>query len=194
MFAEPNSMISGGACLSGRQTQLAAFSERHLHDPDYLRWLRDTEIVRTLNLPRYIETPVPFEEVSNYVKALMQSETDLFFAIQLLDPDIFIGTAKAGHIDWYSKTADIGIMIGRKDVWGRGLASDALSVLCEHLFESVGLRRLTAGVMATNPAMVRVFEKLGFSREGVFRQQDRLGDDYIDHIHLGCLKPEFSKA
>ena len=177
--------------LEGRLASLVSFAKRHLEDPAYLGWLQDGEVVRTLNLPRYVDSPVTFKEVAAYVDAVNASENDLFLALHLTDDDTFVGTVKAGRIDWHAGTADIGIMIGRKDLWGRRIATDALATLCRHLFEVVGLRRLTAGVMATNPAMIKVFEKLGFQREGVFREQDRLGDDYIDHVHLGCLKPEF---
>ena len=178
--------------LEGEKCRLEPFAKRHLNDPAYLGWLHDSEVVRSLNLPAYLETPVPFEEVATYCDSLWRSPNDLFFALHLAGDGAFVGTVKAGHVNWYAGTADIGIMIGRKDVWGRGLASEALALLAAHLFESVRLRRLTAGVMANNPAMIRVFEKLGFRREGVFREQDRLGDEYIDHIHLGCLKPEFA--
>lgn len=178
--------------VSGERTYLEPFSENHLADATYLGWLRDHEVVSTLNLPRYLETPVPYEEVAEYCRNLMRSPGDLFFAIHLAGNGDFIGTAKAGHINHYAGTADIGIMLGRKDLWGQGLATDALAALCHHLFADTGLRRLTAGVMAINPAMICVFEKLGFRREGVFREQDRLGNDYIDHIHLGCLESEFA--
>ena len=168
-----------------------SFGEVDLCHPNYISWLQDPDVVRTLNLPKYLEQVVTFEELKSYWRAMSNSENDLFLSIRLIDGDEFIGTAKVGHINWYAGTADIGIMIGRKDLWGEGLASEALCTLCKYLFECTKIRRLTAGVMSINPAMVRVFEKLGFRREGVFREHDRLGDNYFDHIHLGCLREEF---
>ena len=180
--------------IEGRETWLVPFSREHMNDPAYIGWLRNPDIVRTLNLPHYLNAPVPFEEVQNYCNAAMASATDLFLALHYAEDGSFIGTVKAAYINSYAGTADIGIMIGRQDLWGRGLASDALASLCGYLLGSGGLRRLTAGVMAVNPGMIRVFEKLGFVREGVFREQDRIGDDFCDHIHLGCLKAEFTGA
>lgn len=177
--------------LVGHETYLVPFGPDHLQEPAYLSWLRDAEVVKTLNLPHYVEGPVPLQEVRAYCERMMSSDNDLFLAIHLQQDEVFVGTAKAGHIDWYAETADVGIMIGRKDLWGCGLAQDAVAALCRHLFGSLGLRRLAAGSMASNPAMIHVFEKLGFRREGVFRQQDRLGDMYVDHVHLGCLRAEF---
>lgn len=177
--------------LVGHETCLLPFAPRHMQDPAYLSWLRDADVIGTLNLPRHIEKPIDLPEIAEYCERMMSSDNDLFLAIHLRQDDAFIGTIKAGHIDWYAETADVGVMIGRKDLWGRGLAQDAIATLCRHLFSSIGLRRLTAGSMANNPAMIHVFEKLGFLREGVFRQQDRAGDAYVDHVHLGCLQAEF---
>ena len=178
--------------LPGRQVVLVPFGESHLRDPQYLAWLRDRDVVRTLNLPAYYNSQVSFAELEAYCRHLCESATDYFYAIELLPAGRFIGTAKLGAVNAYAGTADIGIMIGARDVWGRGLATDVIATICQNAFNDLGLRRLTAGAMAINPAMIRVFEKLGFRREGCFRQHDRLGDNYIDHIHLGCLHQEFT--
>lgn len=179
--------------LFGEKCRLRPFEAKHLKDPLYLGWLRDPEVVKNLNLPHYLETHVSFNQIAAYCHSIWNSPDDIFYALHLASNDTFIGTVKAGHINWYAGTADLGILIGSRKLWGKGIASEALSLLASHLFEKAKLRRLTAGVMDTNPAMIRVFEKLGFQREGTFRQQDRLGDAYIDHIHLGCLKDEFLK-
>lgn len=181
--------------LVGAQAELVRFAARHRDDECYLGWLRDHEVLRTLNLPHYLAKPVGRTEITDYCNRLMSSPDDLFLAIHLRTGGAFVGTLKAARIDRYARHADIGIMIGRKDLWGRGLATEAISLLCRYLFDDVGLRRLTAGCMATNPGMVRVFEKLGFRREGVFREHDRIAESaFCDHIHLGCLRGEFAAA
>lgn len=177
--------------LEGPRVRLAPFTMTHAADPAYLGWLRDVDVVRTLNLPRYVAQEVSDAEIAEYCRGQIASASVRFFALVLRDDARFVGTVKVAAIDAYAGTADMGIMIGDRTVWGRGLASEALGVLGAYLFGEMGLRRLTAGSMASNPAMVRVFEKLGFRIEGIARQQDRLGDDYIDHIHLGCLRDEF---
>jgi sugar O-acyltransferase (sialic acid O-acetyltransferase NeuD family) len=182
------------ARLDGRRCWLEPFGERHLRDRDYIGWLHDYDVIRTLNLPSYW-TPVPLEEIEIYCRTLIASPTDAFFALHDGSDGRFVGTVRAGHIDGAAATADIGIMIGRRDRWGRGLAQDAIATLCRWLFAECGMRRLTAGAMAINPAMIRVFEALGFRREGVMRQQDRLREGgYCDHIHLGCFRAEFEAA
>ncbi|MDF1748827.1 MAG: GNAT family protein [Alphaproteobacteria bacterium] len=176
--------------LVGNKARLIPFESHHANDPSYIGWLRDSGVVSTLNLPRYLSGAVTDDEIVSYCRAKIADPDTLFFALVAKDGG-FAGTVKAGPIDRYAAIADVGIMIGRKELWGQGLAYEMLGLLCHHLFEQESLRRLTAGSMAINPAMIRVFEKLGFKREGLFREQDRLGDAYVDHVHLGCLKAEF---
>lgn len=179
--------------LEGRVTYLVPFSERHLRDPRYLSWLRDYEVAKTIGRPEFL-TEISFKEIEGYFRRISQSENDLFFALHMRQDDVFIGTAKAGHIDRDAGIADIGIIIGSRDRWGQGLATDALQCLCAYMFGARGMRRLTAGAMAVNPAMIRVFEKLGFRREGTLRQHVPFEGGYTDHVLLGCFRDEFVSA
>ena len=175
--------------IEGAKTYLVPFAEQHRDDPAYLRWLNDFDVVKGLNLPHYLEG-VARTEVAAYYDRMRQSETDLFYALHDRGDDAFVGTMRAGRIDRYAGTADIGILIGARDRWGRGYGLDAYYTLSRFCFDDLGLRKLTGGCMASNPAMARVFERLGYRLEGRFRQQDRLGDEYIDHLHYGCFASE----
>lgn len=177
--------------LKGGLVTLKAFQTHHIYAPEYLSWLRDPEVVRTLNLPAYLETLLELNELEEYCHRLIASDRDVFVALHSAKNDEFIGTCKIAHIDWYAATADIGIMIGNKSYWGKGVASEAIHMLCSFAFEKMNFRKLTAGAMGTNKAMIKVFQKYGFITEGIRRQQDRLGTIYVDHILLGCFKDEF---
>jgi [ribosomal protein S5]-alanine N-acetyltransferase len=180
--------------LQGRICHGVPFGEEHLGHPDYLSWLRDYEVIRTLNLPSYWQ-PVEFEEAARYCRGLVGSDQDHYFALYFSSEERFVGTVRIGHIDWDCGTGDIGIMIGDRSYWGRGIAQDAVAAASRLAFGDLGLRRLTAGAMAVNQGMIHVFEKLGFKREACLRKHDRLREgDYCDHIYLGCFEDEFVAA
>jgi RimJ/RimL family protein N-acetyltransferase len=176
--------------LDGSSTWLAPFGREHLNDPRYYAWLRDYEVVKTINRPDYV-AGVPFSEVERYCEAVIVSKTDLFWAIHWRESGLFIGTLKAGSINRHADTADIGILVGDRAMWGKGAATDAICTCGTYLFHDLGLRKLTAGLMGVNEQMLRVFLKLGFVVEGTRRQQDRFEDGYCDHIYLGCFADEF---
>jgi len=180
--------------LTGRNVALAPFMAKHLEDPAYLSWLRDYEVIKTLNLPDYW-APVPFERVHAYVEGLWRSPQDMFFAIIRLPEDTFVGTLRLARIDRRTGSVDIGIMIGRRELWGKGLATEAIALALRHVFDDLGLRRATAGLMAGNIGMAKVFEKNGFVLEGRFREQDLTREgEYSDHLHYGCLRTDFEAA
>lgn len=179
--------------LHGRAVYLVPFGDDHLNDPAYMTWLGNREVMKTVGRPEYLAS-IPFAEVAAYVQRLTDSKNDMFFAVHVADGNRFVGTAKAGHIDWEAGTADIGVMIGTQELWGRGIATDALATLCRAAFRDLALRRLVANIMAANPGMTRVFEKLGFRQEGVRRQHVIFEDGYTDLLVYGCFAEEFTHA
>jgi 8-oxo-dGTP diphosphatase len=61
--------------------------------------------------------------------------------------------------------AELGYWLGRAH-WGRGYGPEAIRRLARLLIGTLGLDRLTAGVMAENAPSMRALEKAGFARMG----------------------------
>lgn len=66
--------------------------------------------------------------------------------------------------------------------WGRGLATEAGRAFVQYGFETLGLRRIEAGVNAQNLASIRVLEKLGFT---LVRSGESAGTRWHDFEHRG---------
>jgi RimJ/RimL family protein N-acetyltransferase len=54
--------------------------------------------------------------------------------------------------------------------WGRGYATEAALAVIAFGFEELGLNRIYAQHMASNPASGRVMQKAGMRHEGTLRQ------------------------
>ena len=63
-------------------------------------------------------------------------------------------------------TVEVGIMIGDRDSWGKGYASEAIKALSSYAFESLNLKKLTAGMYKENLGSQKAFLRSGFSVEG----------------------------
>ena len=81
---------------------------------------------------------------------------------------MFIGTAKIGHINWRSGIADVGIMIGEKKYWGKGLGTEVVNLITKYAFDYLSLRKLVAGTNANNIGMCKCFFSNGFKKEGTW--------------------------
>ena len=177
--------------IRGEKVILREFSRDHLDDVRYVDWLRDPEVTKTIYRMEYL-LPLEAEKIRDYARTLMESKTDGFFAIHTLE-DEFIGTLRIGHVDWRAGVADIGILIGDKDYWGKGMAKDAVGAACEYAFSFLSLRKLTGGTAADNLAMCRCFERLGFQKEATLRRQLLTGGRYQDHVLYGLFKDELAE-
>lgn len=61
---------------------------------------------------------------------------------------------------------ELGIKIGPETLRGRGYASEAVDLLSEYVFDTLGLRVVRGSTLAHNERMQRVFEKCGFTEVG----------------------------
>jgi RimJ/RimL family protein N-acetyltransferase len=77
-----------------------------------------------------------------------------------------IGYVQGLDVERYS--AEIGYWLGRQ-YWRRGVVTEALSLVTEHVFAECNLLRLFALPFADNIGSVGVLEKAGYVREGLLR-------------------------
>lgn len=71
-------------------------------------------------------------------------------------------------IDVERFSAEIGYWLG-ESFWGRGIATEALLLVTEHVFDKLNMLRLFALPFADNAGSIRVLEKAGYVREAVLR-------------------------
>ncbi len=147
--------------LSGN-LRIVEFGERHL-TPRYVAWLNDPETVRFSEQRHRVHT---METCRDYFAA-QQASPNYFLAIE----EVSAGTRHIGNLgvtlDENNATADISILIGERDLRGRGLGLCAWRAVLSAGFEHLGLRLATAGTMESNRPMVRIFEKSGMVVEAI---------------------------
>jgi RimJ/RimL family protein N-acetyltransferase len=68
--------------------------------------------------------------------------------------------------DFRRDGCEVGIKIGPGDLRGRGYATEAVSLLLDYVFVTLGLQALRGSTLAHNDRMQRVFEKNGFAQTG----------------------------
>ena len=132
----------------------------------YVDWLNDPEI------NRYLESRFTVHDragVAAYVASMLASPTTLFMAIHSKALDQHVGNIKIGPIDRNHGLGEIGLMIGERAAWGRGIATHAIAAVADIGFLDLGLRKLTAGCYADNNGSRIAFERAGFTVEATRR-------------------------
>ncbi len=154
--------------LVGEMTALSQFQPADITS-DYLSWLNDPIVVRFSNQRFLVHTPA---NCARYF-ASFAGTGNLFLKIERKSDGACVGTMTAYHHPQHG-TVDVGIMLGRRTEWGRGLGQDAWNTLLGWLLDRDSVRKVTAGTMRCNVAMVRLMERSGMSLEAVMPQQELL--------------------
>jgi UDP-4-amino-4,6-dideoxy-N-acetyl-beta-L-altrosamine N-acetyltransferase len=101
-----------------------------------------------------------------------------------------VGTVGLSNIDHAHGRAEYGILIGEPDARRRGVARRASRLILEHAFLSLGLGRVYLSAFADNLAAIRLYERVGFRREGSLRAHVRKAGVLRDVIVMGMLASE----
>lgn len=74
---------------------------------------------------------------------------------------------------------------------GREYTPEALVVVLDHAFESLGLHRVQINIIPRNQASRRVVEKLGIRHEGVALRYLEINGRWEDHVRYGITSEEW---
>lgn len=97
-----------------------------------------------------------------------------------------IGSCTLFHFDPRHRRAEIGYAL-RSDLWGRGLASEAVALALDWGFRNLALHRIEADIDPRNEASRNLLARLGFRPEGVLRERFFVGDEPTDSELHGLL-------
>ncbi len=175
------------AFLIGEQVYLRPLRREDL-DGKYLAWLNDPEV------NRYLETgifPQSKEQLERFYEAMIKAADQVMLAIVDKETEQHIGNVKLGPISWVHRKASLGILIGEKDFWGKGVGQEVTRLIVEYGFNRLNLHRINLGVYAEHQAAIHVYEKIGFKKEGLFRQALFHEGMYKDHLWMGLLHSEY---
>lgn len=145
------------------------------------------------NITEYLAWIYPYSRVDaeNYWRSSQQNANEQLYSIVTSDSRMHIGSVSLKRIDWRSRNAELSIVLGVRELWGKGYGQDAVQTMCRFAFKQLGLNRIYLYVRADHEAGIRAYEKAGFKHEGIARQQLYRNGEYHDLILLGLLAQEF---
>lgn len=170
-----------------RRLRIDPFSKKYLTE-GYVSWLNDPEVVHFSEQRHRVHTLKSCREYWDSYNAT----PNLFWAIVTrVEPFLHIGNITA-TVDLHNQLADVGILIGEKKIWGQGYGLEAWIGVCEYLV-SAGLRKITAGTLASNKAMLKVMQRSAMVEDGRRIRQVILGDgSEVDMIYNAIFADDWS--
>jgi RimJ/RimL family protein N-acetyltransferase/methionyl-tRNA formyltransferase len=168
--------------LSDEVVSLRCISEADV-GATYLGWLHDKEVIRFLEVRH--APPRTEEDIKSFVRSLIRNSVDLLMGIYLDDGDKHVGNIKLSVVSESSQRAEIGILIGDKSCWGRGVASRAIRLMTDYAVRHLGIRKISAGCYAPNIGSRKAFLKAGYLAEGVLKDHWVLDGRRVDELLFG---------
>ncbi len=102
-----------------------------------------------------------------------------------------VGRCTLFHEDGLARSAEVGIALV-PEARGYGVGTAALTQLVQFGFLRRNLRRLHLAVLASNPAAIASYRKVGFVEEGRRREHCWVRGRYEDDVLMGLLRPEWA--
>lgn len=155
--------------------------------PRFVKWLNDSEVTR------YLTMYLPFSRAQEegWFEQHLKDEKSCVLAIETMEGE-HIGSVGLHDIHWKDRSAQLGVFIGERDLWGQGYGTDAVRALLRLAFHEMALHRITLRVFDFNLRAIRCYRKCGFSQEGCLREAHFTKGRYHDVLIMGILAPEFA--
>ncbi|WP_245948081.1 GNAT family N-acetyltransferase [Paenibacillus sambharensis] len=171
--------------LAGNQVYLRPIE---LADTDwYFNTLYDAETRRLTGTQKHFSR----EQIGRYIEGKAGDSSSVLLLIALCSDNTLIGDIAIQDIDPTNRNANIRIAINSPGNQGKGYGSEALRLMLGYGFGVLNLHRIELNVFAYNEHAMRVYEKVGFKREGVQRDALFYNHRYHDSILMSMLEDEF---
>ena len=116
--------------------------------------------------------PYPYTEADgeDFINAMLGANPNDTFSFAIVVDGKVVGTVGAfRQSNIHCKTAELGYYIA-EEYWGKGITTEAVKLICDHVFNNTDIIRIFAEPFAHNVASCKVLEKAGFQYEGTLRQ------------------------
>lgn len=170
--------------LEGPRLALKPLERKHL--TQCVTWLNDPEVIEFLT----ISEPMSMEKEQKWYENYLKDKSSKVYVIETKKGK-HIGNLGLHDIDLHNRKAEMGIFIGEKNLWGDGYGTEAVKLGLKLAFEGLNLNRVYLKVFIDNKRAQKCYERAGFKKEGMLRQEEFKDGKYIDCIIYSVLAREY---
>lgn len=140
---------------------------------------------------KFLEPWLPWVPYNDSVEASLRyaeaceqdfrNRTALRFAIRLRDQPDIIGVVTLESISDLHRSGDLGYWL-RPTATGRGLMTEAATMLLDFSFSKIHFHRIRCAAATDNTSSQKVIQRLGFQKEGIAREAERVDGRWVTHV------------
>lgn len=168
--------------IKGKKITLKILNLKN-YNKEYYKWLNDKEINKFLEVRFKRQNK---KSTENYILNSIKNPNCLLFGIFFKKNNVHIGNIKLEPINFEHKRGIVGLFIGKKEYWGKGLASDSIRLISKYVKKELSLKKLVAGCYSNNIASKKAFLNAGYKVEAILKDYwyDERQKKFINEIIL----------
>ena len=155
-------------------------------DSDRMLAWRNQEDVRQWMYTDHVIEPI---EHARWFTSMLHNDAMRYWVIDL--DSVPVGVVHLSAISRENRVCEWGMYLGDPVARGTGAAEAAMFLSLERAFGDFEMSRVTCEVLAGNERALRLYERVGFRREGYIRSRIAKGPDRRDVVVMGILQPEW---
>lgn len=155
--------------------------------PKKVEWINNPEN----NMFLHYDIPICVEKTEKWFDSHLGEDTRYDAVIEA--DGVPVGTIGLLSIDRKNSKAEYYIAMGETSYKGKGVAKEASRLILQYGLEVLGLNRIYLFTEVENVSAQKLFERVGFVREGLIRQDIVSHGKFVDRIVYGFLKEEWGK-
>ncbi len=148
-------------------------------------WLQSRDLTRHLG---DFFPAVDIRAVADGIERLYRTGHDLLLGVVRRDTDGLIGITELHQLDLDNRKASFGLLIGEM---GKGYGVEVSGLMLDYAFGQLDLNRVWLHVDERNTRGIRAYQKAGFRREGLLRENRRAEGRYYNTLLMAVLRSEW---
>ncbi|MEA3315279.1 MAG: GNAT family protein [Campylobacterota bacterium] len=145
----------------------------------YMKWMNNWDIVKYTSSKFRV---YDIESLHNYINDMNNSKNDYLFGIFYKNKHI--GNLKIGSINYINRNCYLGLIIGKKKYFGKGIATKSISLGVEFAFNYLGLFKVKSGMYECNQSSYKAFLNNDFIEIGRYKKDFLFNSKRYDVILL----------
>lgn len=162
-------------------------------EPEDAKFLAKGENNPIVRESLFLALPVSLATEQEKVDQFIKSKDAIVLIIVEKTTNQPVGQTAFFRIDYISRAAVFYLAILDPACWSKGFGSEATQLMVDCAFKTLNLNRIQLHVCAENTPAIKIYERVGFEKEGVLRQAMFRNGNYVDFWVMGILRSDWLK-
>lgn len=168
--------------MENHKIRIRKFEEKDIEKK--IKWINDSNNNQYL----HYDLPLEYQKTLNWYNNIKDSQTR--YDAVILCNEIEVGIIGLLNVDLKNRKAEYYITLGEREYAGKGIATIASKLLLEYAFKELGLNKIYLFTEVDNIRAQKLFERIGFVREGRVNQDLIINNKKIDRYIYGIYNEE----